>query len=809
MDDLPDIAVPDYVAFDLETTGLSSDDDEILEIALVRFKGGLLADTWSTLVRPNRPVPLKTLRLTNISEDELERKLPFSADLAEKIDAFRGSLPLVGHNSDFDTAFLQKVMPDFPGVDVYDTLELSRIVFAGFDSYRLSELAGRLGVQVTEAHRAYDDAEVSGTIFRLIQEEALTMGGEARRRILQLMGRKWLPRPMFEFSDKRAQQPLFDTAGKRGELPGEEPARLDPAFSHKLRDEVMELIRSPSKDRVLSVPNTKDAACAAVQAALGFHRETGQSVLLLGFPEEARPAAITAAYPTGDYLCLHRFDEAMRLADKGALAGLDVEGRRYLSSIASWAERTEDGLLAQVQVMGNRDLMMEIACPEDLSCRDKCPRASRCFALKDCDGKRLSWARIDSLSRDSRWDRVLVWEFHRVAREFQRYDVVVNLHVVGAAFQELGLSALVPSLEDIPPGADIAEVIPLIPRMADELSRASRQARSKILEDYGRPESPVLERPPILSRGMRDVEHAARTMSEMRCQPAGTRLVMDTVFGAGGIKQQVLAQRALWPGELGLSRIRETATETILMSSLSDTICSRQGLRRSFGFAGTVHDEPPNAGSKGQKEVLLLQVDPSPVPSTAQYGRYLKDLLVNISQVYKSGVHVAFPSRALIKEVYGLASSELEERGIVLYAQGIDGGYRVLEHLGEEGTVVFSTMATLGSAYPVPSCLVVARIPFLPPNTLDDYRRREMSDIGLDPFVEVNLAQAVLTVRSHVQRQIDHGGKSAFVLADPRTCPGKSRWGKEFLASFSDLPRVSCPPRHVSTRLSGWNSGKG
>ena len=75
LDDVPVIPVPDYVAFDLETTGLSPDDDEMLEIAFVRFRAGYPVEKLSTFVKPDCRVPLKTLRLTHISVDELERSL--------------------------------------------------------------------------------------------------------------------------------------------------------------------------------------------------------------------------------------------------------------------------------------------------------------------------------------------------------------------------------------------------------------------------------------------------------------------------------------------------------------------------------------------------------------------------------------------------------------------------------------------------------------------------------------------------------------------------------------------------------------
>ena len=61
---------------------------------------------------------------------------------------------------------LAKVIPNFPGVAVYDTPELARIVYPGFATYRLSDLTQNLNIVLDDAHRACDDAEASGILFR-------------------------------------------------------------------------------------------------------------------------------------------------------------------------------------------------------------------------------------------------------------------------------------------------------------------------------------------------------------------------------------------------------------------------------------------------------------------------------------------------------------------------------------------------------------------------------------------------------------------------------------------------------------------
>ena len=48
---------PEYVLFDIETTGLSPATDEIIELSAVKVSRGDIIDTFDTLIRPNRKIP--------------------------------------------------------------------------------------------------------------------------------------------------------------------------------------------------------------------------------------------------------------------------------------------------------------------------------------------------------------------------------------------------------------------------------------------------------------------------------------------------------------------------------------------------------------------------------------------------------------------------------------------------------------------------------------------------------------------------------------------------------------------------------
>ncbi len=159
----------EWVALDLETTGLSPEDDEIIEIAAIRFRGEETLDTFHSLVNPNRELGAFIRRYTGISQEEVDASPPFSR-VAGRLESFVGGLPVVGHNVDFDLGFLAARGVRFPGPRA-DTLELAYVLKPSWE-YSLEKVAAALGVSHDSPHRALGDAEVTRQVFNLLVEEA-------------------------------------------------------------------------------------------------------------------------------------------------------------------------------------------------------------------------------------------------------------------------------------------------------------------------------------------------------------------------------------------------------------------------------------------------------------------------------------------------------------------------------------------------------------------------------------------------------------------------------------------------------------
>ena len=93
------------VAIDLETTGLDSERDAIIEIGAVRFSGKRVEDEFSSLINPNRHIPEFITGLTGI-DDAMVRQAPRLQEMLPELEAFVGNPPVLGHHNLFDLSFL-------------------------------------------------------------------------------------------------------------------------------------------------------------------------------------------------------------------------------------------------------------------------------------------------------------------------------------------------------------------------------------------------------------------------------------------------------------------------------------------------------------------------------------------------------------------------------------------------------------------------------------------------------------------------------------------------------------------------------
>jgi DNA polymerase-3 subunit epsilon len=169
------------VAIDTETTGRDPLSDRVVEVACVRWERGEITLRKSWLVNPGRPIPKEAFDVHGISDDDVKDAPAFEAIVPELLEALAGAIPLA-YNAEFDRKQLLSELARVPApaapppafqknADWLDPLVWARELQKLEKSRALGEVAARLGIELTQAHRATNDAEAALNIFVRFQED--------------------------------------------------------------------------------------------------------------------------------------------------------------------------------------------------------------------------------------------------------------------------------------------------------------------------------------------------------------------------------------------------------------------------------------------------------------------------------------------------------------------------------------------------------------------------------------------------------------------------------------------------------------
>ncbi len=190
---LKEIGLSEFIAFDVETTGLNPESDAIIEFAAVRFVNGKPSETLSFLCDPGYPVPLEIEQLTGISTAMVQGQRAFEQHLTEVGDFF-GDCALVGHNIGFDISFIKNYLKAMhlrrrflSHNALYDTALLAQAFLFFLHNHRLSTIAEYYGLATKGAHRATSDALMTGKIFVELLQEVLKYDYETLQTINMIL----------------------------------------------------------------------------------------------------------------------------------------------------------------------------------------------------------------------------------------------------------------------------------------------------------------------------------------------------------------------------------------------------------------------------------------------------------------------------------------------------------------------------------------------------------------------------------------------------------------------------------------------
>src|SRR6202000_3411883 len=159
-----------YAIVDIETTGGHANANGITEVAICLHDGKKVTQRYSTLVNPQREIPIYIQALTGIS-NEMVRDAPSFEDVAADIYHLLHGKIFIAHNVNFDFSFIRYHLAA-SGYDLQCnklcTVRLSRKILPGMPSYSLGKLCRHLGIENESRHRAMGDAEATTTLFSLL-----------------------------------------------------------------------------------------------------------------------------------------------------------------------------------------------------------------------------------------------------------------------------------------------------------------------------------------------------------------------------------------------------------------------------------------------------------------------------------------------------------------------------------------------------------------------------------------------------------------------------------------------------------------
>ena len=241
----------DFVAIDLEATGMEPARDSIIEIGLVRFDRDRIIDRFDSLVHTTASISTDIQDLTGINAAEL-RDAPSFKELAPKLRTFIGSRPVVAHSVEMDVAMLEAA-----GFRVanrqFDSFRLSTLLLPDLASYSLRAVARHLDLSVETSHRGAADAELTALVFQRLLARLNGYDGGVLDQVATLTAQAgWSEAALFrDAADAELNGPLFNPASLE--------RRLAPELAFLEERERPEPLRKTGSTRPISIDEVEQA----------------------------------------------------------------------------------------------------------------------------------------------------------------------------------------------------------------------------------------------------------------------------------------------------------------------------------------------------------------------------------------------------------------------------------------------------------------------------------------------------------------------------------------------------------------------
>jgi len=417
------VIMPDFVAVDLETTGLDRKKDRITEIGMVQYINGKEVASYSRLVNPRREIPEFIVNLTGIT-NEAVADAPYFEDIVDEVLDFIGRLAICGHQVDFDFNFLnielgkagQKKLRNWQ----IDTLSTARMLLTNEEGYALGKVAKALGIELENAHRALDDAKASGEICLKLLPKLGELPPETRKKLAEFapfsLTRKILENSVRNFTPaphKRAKAESFASI---------EP--IDPNFEVS-NDQLNELFRTDgsvsneveryhyreeqeSYAQIVAESLNKGTA-SAIEAGTGTGKSLGyllptslwalnrgERVIISTNTKNLQDQLVNSSLPTvqkivgedlrfsslkgrSNYLCKEGLEDFL----SGQTGTVSVRERGAMMPLIKWADETVTGDIEELNSFNQNyhTQIWNLISAENKQCTKSCPHFNDCFMI--------------------------------------------------------------------------------------------------------------------------------------------------------------------------------------------------------------------------------------------------------------------------------------------------------------------------------------------------------------------------------------------------------------------------------------------
>lgn len=163
-----------YAIIDVETSGMTSTNCKITDIAIIIHDGEKIIEEFQSLVNPERKISRKITQLTGI-DNEMVRRAPKFFEIAKHVHLMTENKVFVAHNVSFDYNVIRREFEELGGVfkrKQLCTVRTARRLIPGSKSYSLGNICADLDIPITQRHRAYGDALATSKLFEILVDKS-------------------------------------------------------------------------------------------------------------------------------------------------------------------------------------------------------------------------------------------------------------------------------------------------------------------------------------------------------------------------------------------------------------------------------------------------------------------------------------------------------------------------------------------------------------------------------------------------------------------------------------------------------------